>query len=215
MNVGLLDDEKWQKLDQGLGHISEHPEDHDFKKARKPHTREELRAYVTKYLVERLAKKLNVSSITSMPWSKMKVGDILNWPSDVEVKAVYELNTNELQRLHTLVKEDLLDFSPQCISRLRSPSALSGEELKSFKSYVTKYLKDKLANRLNVFSIKVPWSQLKAGDILNWPTSVEFKVVDKMNKEQVKRLYSLAKQGDLDFSPAFINRFGKSSAQRS
>ena len=105
MDVSLLDDEKWQKLDSNFGATSEHHEDHVFKKAQKPRIRTELRSAVTKYLTDKLAKKLKMSSIR-MPWSIMKTGDIINWPSDVRFIPVNKLNTEEVQRLYSLTKEE-------------------------------------------------------------------------------------------------------------
>ena len=87
--------------------------------------------------------------------------------------------------------------------------------IKQLKSYVKNFLVDKLATKSNIPTTTLPWSEMKVEDIPNWPSDMNFKPVSMLNTEEVKRLYSLAKQGDLDFSPAFINRFGKSSAQRS
>ena len=74
------------------------------------------------------------------------------------------------------------------------------------RSEVVKYLGDKLAKKLNVPSIKVPWSEMKAEDIINWPQGVEFKTVKKMNNDELKRLHELAKEDQFDFSSKFISR---------
>jgi hypothetical protein len=73
---------------------------------------------VAKYLADKLAKKLNRSQI-AVPWTQMKVGDIINWPSDVNFASVFLLNTNDVTKLHNLVRKDKLDFSPEFLIKYK------------------------------------------------------------------------------------------------
>jgi restriction endonuclease S subunit len=203
MDVSLLDYEKWRRLDGNVVHISEHPEDHE-----RPPFIKQLKSYVKNFLVDKLATKSNVST-TKVPWSKIKAGDIVNWPSGVEFIELKKMKASELKRLHELAKANLLDFSPEFISRFNSVTGHSRGEL---QSYVAKYLAAKLGKKLKMSSIRIPWSDIKAEDIINWPSDLKFMSVHQMNTEQVKRIYSLAKQDDLDFSPEFINRFSSRKA---
>jgi hypothetical protein len=77
------------------------------------------------------------------------------------------------------------------------------------RSFVAKYLGDKLAKRLKISMTYLPWSEIKAEDIINWPPDVEFGKVNKMNTNDVKKIYALAKDDQLDFSPGLISRLGK------
>jgi hypothetical protein len=167
--------------------------------------RNDLRSAIAKYLGDKLAKKLNVPSI-KVPWSQMTTEDIINWPTDVEFKPVKKMIINEIKSLHELAKEDLLDFSTEFISRLENKHIGKGfSEKNDIRSTIAKYLGDKLAKKLNLPSIKVlPWSQMTAGDIINWPTDVEFKPFSKMSTRQIRRLFELAKADKLDFSPEFL-----------
>ena len=72
------------------------------------------------------------------------------------------------------------------------------------RSYVRKYLHDKLSNQLNVPRMQVPWSRMKAEDIINWPSDVEFISIGKMNIHDLKKLHGLAIEDILDFSPEFL-----------
>jgi hypothetical protein len=164
--------------------------------------RNDLRSTVAKYLGDKLAKKLNVSSI-SVPWSQIKEEDILNWPSDVQFRTVWELNLNELQRLHKLSKVDQLDFSPKFLSKFQIISNMPSLK-QNVRSNVTKYLTDKLSKTLNVPSIKIPWSEMTAEDIMNWPSDVQFQPFYKMQLKDLKMLNELAKENELDFSPKFL-----------
>jgi hypothetical protein len=74
---------------------------------------------------------------------------------------------------------------------------------------------DKLANKLNVPSFKLPWSEMTAKDIINWPSEVEFIPISKMKMVEVKILHKLAKADRLDFSPEFINQFKESKGPES
>jgi hypothetical protein len=71
---------------------------------------------------------------------------------------------------------------------------------------VEKYLSLKLAKNLNVASIKVPWSKMKEQDIINWPSDLKFKPIFMMDRKDLTRLYILAGEGLLDFSPEFLRR---------
>jgi hypothetical protein len=89
-----------------------------------PNQANQLSSDIAKYLANKLAKKLNRKK-AKVPWSKMTAEDIINWPSDVEFKPVYKVNTNALKRVHTLFKEDLLDFSPEFLSRVKARDQIS------------------------------------------------------------------------------------------
>jgi hypothetical protein len=145
---------------------------------------------------------MNVPSIT-VPWSQMTAGDMMNWPTDVEFRTVQKITIKELKRLHKLAEEDQLDFSPEFINRLRIKSdwSLKRDEV---RSDITKYLTDKLAKKLNVASMQVPWSEMKAEDIINWPSDVEFRTVWMMSLDELKRLHKLIKEDQLDFRTNFL-----------
>jgi hypothetical protein len=160
-----------------------------------------LRSYLTKYLQDKLAEKLNVESIKKLPWSEMTAKDIINWPPDVELRNVNGMSTADAKRLHELARKGLLDFSQEFISRLETKKSRGSNRL---RPYLTKYLQDKLAEHLNVDSIKVPWSQMTAKDIINWPPDMEFRNVNRMSTEELNRLLELAKKDLLDFSPEFL-----------
>jgi hypothetical protein len=167
----------------------------------KTHYRDELRSDVRKYLGDKLATKLNVPSI-KVPWSQMTAKDIINWPADVKFIKVQKMNKDELKSLHKLAKEDLLDFSPEFISRFEDMTADRDE----LRSVVAKYIGDKLAKKLNVSSMQVPWSQMTAEDIINWPQDIEFRSISQINTNELKRLHKLVKGYVLDFSPEFLKR---------
>jgi peptidyl-tRNA hydrolase len=168
------------------------------------YVRNELRADVTKYLADKLAKKLNVSN-TLLPWSQMKAEDVINWPSDLKFMPVNKMTLHELKMLHKLVKEDLLDFTPQFLRNFKIIS-LYGHEL---RHYVTKYLVDKLAKKFNMSLIRIPWTKMTAEDIINWPSEVQFKPIYQMNTNDTKMLHALAREDLLDFSPTFLRRLRK------
>jgi uncharacterized protein YutE (UPF0331/DUF86 family) len=176
-----------------------------FKKPNQISSRDELRSEMTDYISKKLAQKLNVPSIQRLPWSKMTAGDIINWPPEVEFKKIDKMSSDQLKKIHELTKEDKLDFSQKFISRLKIKRKGTGKRV-VLKSDVTKYLGKKLAKKLNVESIKVPWSQMTAGDIINWPPEVEFKRFDKMSSDHQRKIHELAKEDKLDFSQEFISR---------
>jgi hypothetical protein len=166
--------------------------------------RDELRSYLTKYLQDKLAEKLNVESIKKFPWSQMTAKDIINWPPEVELKKMVKMSSDQIRKIQELVKEDKLDFSQEFISRLKI-IRIGTDNRDKLRPYLTKYLQDKLAEKLNVDSIKkLPWSQMKAKDIINWPPDMEFRNVNRMSRSEVKRLAELAKKDLLDFSPEFL-----------
>jgi hypothetical protein len=175
------------------------------KGTKQAHYDSELKSDIAKYLADKLAKNLNVSSI-KIPWSKLKKDDLINWPSDVKFDKIYKMNMKELQRVHEQVKKKLLDFSPEFLSRM--------SDRNQSRSVVAKYLADKLAKNLNVSSIKIPWSKLKEGDIINWPSDVKFKKIHKMTLDEVENVQELAKKDLLDFSPEVLN-FLKSKSTKS
>jgi hypothetical protein len=177
-------------------------------KNRNPRTRydEELRSNVAKYLKDKLSKKLNLTSAT-IPWSKMKEDDIINWPSDVKFIRVGKMNGIELQKLNQLTREDILDFSPKFLSQYKT-LILETHKDDEIRSEVTKYLKDKLAKKLNLSSITVlPWSKMKAEDLLNWPREVDFIPFYNMKAADLKAIHKVVTEDQLDFSPKFLNRY--------
>jgi hypothetical protein len=174
--------------------------------------RNELKSEMTNYLSKKLAQRLNVDSIKYLPWKKMAAGDIINWPQEVEFQRFDSMNAEELIKIHELVKDDKLDFSHDLISRLKYMKKGSHNsqiicETKVLKSDIRKYFGDKLAKKLNIKSVKrLPWSQMKAEDIINWPENVEFKSVAKLGLKDLKILYELAKKDQLDFSSEFLSK---------
>jgi hypothetical protein len=82
------------------------------------------------------------------------------------------------------------------------------------RSEVTNLLAYKLAKRLNNSITNFPWAKMTVEDIINWPSDVKFMPLYKMNVNQLRRLYKLAKQDRLDFSPEFI-RFKERQLARS
>jgi DICT domain-containing protein len=54
-----------------------------------------------------------------VPWSKLKVGDIMNWPSDVKLMSVWQMNAEEVKRLHQLLIQDQLHFSPEFLNKYK------------------------------------------------------------------------------------------------
>jgi hypothetical protein len=76
------------------------------------------------------------------------------------------------------------------------------------KSVVSKYLRNKLAQKLNLADITVlPWYIMKAGDILNWPSGVKFTSVYLMNPNEVNVLHKLVTEDRLHFSPEFLSKY--------
>jgi glycine betaine/choline ABC-type transport system substrate-binding protein len=176
-----------------------------------PDNGDQIRYYVTKYLVDKLAKELNVRRF-KLPWSKMKAEDIVNWPPDVKFMKVFKMNLNEVKILHELVREDLLHFTPEFLGRLKfAPLNQSGRERKQLISDVTKYLAEKLAKKLNVPSITIPWSQMKADDIINWPSDMKFDQIHRIKINEVRRLHKLANENQLDFTTEFLSRMKSGS----
>jgi hypothetical protein len=159
-----------------------------------------VKSNLSKYLVTKLSRKLN-RPINNIRWSIIKAGDILNWPQDIKLGNIRSMKLDEVERLYQLAKEDLLDFSPQLISRLKRP------HIYELRSSITKYLATKLARKLHVSSITIRWSEVKAEDIINWPPDIEFKRIYEMGPTNLNRLYQLAKEDLLDFSPEFMSRF--------
>jgi hypothetical protein len=166
--------------------------------------RDKLGFDVRKYLAEKLANELKGPRI-EIPWLEMTVRDILNWPQDVEFKKVSKLKIEELEKLHKLAKENQLDFSPEFINRLKLQSSKTSKR-DQLKLDIIKYLQGKLSSNLNVPRIRIPWSKIKAGDIINWPANVPFQNIKKINAAEITRLHELVKADKLDFSSDFIKR---------
>jgi hypothetical protein len=187
--------------------VAESPQHGDFKKARRTREIDQLRSDISTYLANKLAKELNVSSV-KVPWSKMKAGDIINWPSDLGIKSVYNLSLNVVRRLHKLTKDGLLDFSPAFLAsfEIRQVNKWYHNHVDQLRSEVSRYLADKLAKNLNVSNIRVPWSEMTEKDIINWPSNVDFIAVSKMNLNELKKVHKLTKDGLLDFTPEFLGR---------
>jgi hypothetical protein len=203
MDYSLFDDEMWQKIDNSMGNISERREILDLKRSL---YRDKLRTYISQYLADKLAKKFNVP-IVNVPWLQMKADDIINWPPNLEYRSVYRMDINELERLHKLANENQLDFTTEFLERLKlGPVNKWSRKRNQLRSYVTKYLADKLAKKLNVPRITIPWSKMNAKDMINWPSGVEFIPVSKMKINEVKRLHKLSKEDLLDFAPEFLRR---------
>jgi hypothetical protein len=168
---------------------------------------DELRSEMTNFLSKKLAQKIGTPRF-NLPWSKMTSKDIINWPQDMEFRNVNRMNTEELKKIHELAKDDVLDFSPEFISQFTfGKKKIIDRYL--LETDVTKYLADKLAKKLNVTSIDVPWSEMKAGDIINLPREVKFQRINLMNKSDLKRMHELAKIDLLDFSPEFLKRWDR------
>jgi hypothetical protein len=186
--------------------IAELPQHRDIKKARKSPKLDQLKSDFAKYLADKLAKKLNVSSV-KVPWSKMKAEDIINWPSDIGFMHIAKIHRAEVKRLLTLANENQLDFTTEFLGRFKIKQVNkwpdNGDQM---RSYVTKYLVDKLAKELNVHRFRLPWSQMETGDIINWPSDVKLKPVSKMNLTEVKIIHEMAKEDLLDFTTEFLDR---------
>jgi hypothetical protein len=181
---------------------AEHPPHGGIKKAQRVPYGNQLRTHVAKYLGDKLAKALSEPSI-KIPWSEMKAGDIIGWPSGVKFMPVNNMDTKGLKSLYKLAKKDRLKFSTDFLDRLKSINRGKSYRDK-LRSDVSKYLGDKLAKKLNVLSFKVPWSKMKAEDIINWPSGIEFKPLSNMNLKEVQVLHELASEDQLDFSSKFL-----------
>ena len=146
-----------------------------------------------------------------LPWSKIKPSDIINWPSDVNLQSSFKMKTDDLKKIHELVKEDKLDFSPKFISRFKKTlSERKTSDRDQLRSHVAKNLTDKLAKNLNVLHItRLPWSEMKVGDIKNWPPDVKFTSVFLLNTNDVRKLHNLVRKDKLDFSPEFLINYKK------
>jgi hypothetical protein len=164
-----------------------------------------FRSEIVKYLQDKLSSKLKVS-IIRIPWSEMKMGDIINWPSAVEYQNVQRMSVDAVRELYELVKADKLDFSPQFINRLQLERKSRHHKNGSLKSEVLQYLQDKLSRHSNSPRMRIPWIMMKAGDILNWPSDVPFGNLEDLSAANVRRLHELVKAKKLDFSPEFLTR---------
>jgi hypothetical protein len=100
----------------------------------------------------------------------------------------------ELQRLHKLVKANLLDFSPEFI-RLRQVELAEGRSsIPEFKNMI-KDIETALLNKLNAGSNKkfmeVPWIILKKENVINWPQGVPLQNLSHHTKEHLQLLHKL------------------------
>jgi hypothetical protein len=169
--------------------------------------RNKIRSDITKYLAGKLAKKLKRPGVR-VPWSKMKAEDIINWPLDIEFQPIDRMKIKELKALHELAQNDLLDFTSEFLSRFKVTSLDRWTRfLNQLRSDITKYLAGKLAKKLKRPGVRVPWSKMKAGDITNWPSNIEFKPINRLNIKDLETLLKLAKKDVLEFSPDFISGF--------
>jgi len=192
--------------------IAEHSQHRDFKKARRTPEIDKLRSDITKHLANKLAKKLNVSSV-KVPWSKMKAGDVINWPLDLDFSPISNMSINEVGRLHKLTKDGKLDFTPEFLGWLKFGRLNRANNRDQLRSDVAKYLANKLAKELNVSSVKVPWSKIKAGDIINWPSDLNVNRTRLLSTVALKRLHLLVEQDLLDFSPEFLRHTQRQLAE--
>jgi hypothetical protein len=140
-----------------------------------------LKSDIIKYLADKLAKKLNASSV-KIPWSKMKEGDILNWPPGLKFMPISEMNTNELKRLHELIKKDKLDFSSEFLESFDRNAIISDIETS---------LCNKLSAGTNKKFKRVPWSILRKEDIINWPEGIPFERLSRHRMKRLKLLHDL------------------------
>lgn len=218
MDVRFLNLEAWKMLDLNARYVS----NHDLNDDNGAPNREQLRSEIRKYFNDKLAKKLNMSSI-STPWSKIKEEDILNWPQDVKFRTVWNLKSQELLKLHKLAEEDKLDFSNEFLTQFKRSKVNNNRNRRSdrigvntnrnkrsdrigtgLRLEIQNYLSDKLAKRLNVSSLNVPWSKIKSEDIINWPQDVKFRTVQQLSTQELETLHELVKENALDFSPEFL-----------
>jgi hypothetical protein len=206
IDTRLLDDELWQRLEQNVVHNSEHLEDRDFKKDKPTNHRDELRAYIVKYLVDKLAKRLKIP-ITYLPWSKIKVEDVYNWPPDMEFRTISKMNTNEVKKIYALAKEDQLDFSPRLIGKLREHLAKSRFAMPEVQKMISD-IEAALCNELNAETNrkfrKIPWAILNKDDIINWPEGVPFNKIFKQGFLNLKLLHRL--RHEFFFSEKFLKK---------
>jgi hypothetical protein len=159
-----------------------------------------------------LCNKLNAGSNKSfsrVPWAVLRKGDIINWPKEIPLVWLSTQSKKRLRLLHKL--REKFDFSKDFRKALYKNTSFISDFHKAHyrnevRSDVTKYLRDKLAKKLNVNRIKVPWSEMKAEDIINWPPDMKFKRINVMNKNDLEILQELAKKDLLDFSPEFLKR---------
>jgi hypothetical protein len=186
-----------------MSSMADRPQNHSYQKPERSlawlksnRNKRELRSYVTNYLTTKLSEKLRRG--VKLPWSKMEAQDIINWPPSVKFEQIYQMNLKNVKKLQKLAKEDLLDFSPEFISRFKIT------ENQNFRLDIRNYLEAKLARKLNVPGIKIYWSRMKAEDIINWPPDIEFRSIYRLSTWKVRKLQELAKQDLLDFSPEFL-----------
>jgi hypothetical protein len=197
--------------------ITEQQENYDPKRVKLAHYSNELKSEVAKYLGDKLAKKINVPSI-KVPWSKMKEGDIINWPSDVKFAPISKLKVYEVERLSELAKEDKLDFSLEFLKLKRAQ--FSNYTLWT-PEFLVQEIETTLCEKLNSGTNKtfrqVPWSILKKDDMINWPQEIPLKRLPEQWKKHLSLLYRLKEE--IFFSKEFLEtlsdpRFDRTSIGR-
>jgi hypothetical protein len=170
-------------------------------------SKNQIQSDITKYLGDKLAKKLNISSI-KVPWSHIKTGDIVNWPSDVKLIPISQLSSKDVNSLYALAKEDLLDFSPTFLRRLRvhqlRKSKSRTPEFQEIISDIQTALCNKLNDGTNKKFKKVPWIMLKTDDIINWPAGIPFIRLSRHTMNRLKLLHKL--RYEIFFSEEFLKK---------
>jgi hypothetical protein len=140
----------------------------------------------------------------------MKAGDIMNWPPDVTLSSLHTMEVDDLNKIHELLKDDRLEFSPEFLSRFeKTVSENKQSSTAQLRSDITKYLGGKLAEKVKRSNILVPWSQIRPGDIMNWPSDVALKSILRMKVNDLNKIHQLVKEGKLKFSPEFLIKYKK------
>lgn len=143
----------------------------------------------------------------------------------------YDEESNTLDR-HIFQDADVLDldFLNDIQSLENDPVLNSGSRVKTgrkrrnkaferkrdiLRSDLASYLGTKLAKRLQIQGkIRIPWWKMTRNDIINWPESVKFIVLRKIDMKGLKILSELAKNDKLDFSPNFLLQLQKKWTDR-
>jgi hypothetical protein len=186
----MSDNEEQLNFHNVVPNIAERPQLHKLNRPRPP-IRDKLRSEISEYLQDKLAKKLNTSRIR-IPWSRMKKGDIINWPSKLKFESVTYMNTNEIKMLHQLMIEDKLDFSPEFLKNVQK--SLPKNVQKSDRKTIIKDIETALCNKLNSGTNKkfklVPWHIIEKNDLINWPDGIPFMQPSRLSKNRLKWLHN-------------------------
>jgi hypothetical protein len=78
---------------------------------------------------------------------------------------------------------------------------------KELRSRVAHYLGTKLGQKLRLKYHRLPWSKMKAKDVINWPAHIKFTPLSKIQMNDLIELYELVKKDQLDLSLEFICKF--------